>query len=394
MQRPGRRREAMMKQVGSTVTLENARAILVVKLDRVGDFILLSPFLRGLRKSAPLARIDLLVAPMSLPVANLCPYVDGVFGITMDQAAVNITGKDAMSGDALIGRFKTGYYDIAVVPRWDHDSYGAGAVAKASNAARVFGFSSNSNPIKRRNNQGFDEAFYTDVLDAPSCAHEVSHNLELLRFLGGTADGEHLEIWTTADDDAEAERRLGAFGRGAPLVAISPGSSESERVLPISKLCAILSRVADWNPEIRFAVIGGPAEIPAAEMLVSRLPLCRSWCGDTTLTQHAAMIRHCTAAISMCSAPAQIAAAMQVPTIVFSSHPLDGDPLECPSPERFRPWGTMESLFIQPPYALWPCSASCNADVPHCIINIPDDLAVDSITGFVMAAHARSARNF
>lgn len=381
----------MVKEVSGMMALDKVRSILVVKLDRVGDFILISPFLRGLRKSAPQARIDLVVAPMSVPLASLCPYVDGVFSITIDNQAVNLAGSDAASSEAFISRFKSGFYDVAVVPRWDHDSYGAGAVAKASNAGRIFGFSSNSTPIKRRTNEGFDGAFYTDLLDDPSCAHEVAHNLNLLKFLGGKEDGQQLEMWTTPDDDAEAMHRIGAFDRRAPLVAISPGSSESERILPISKLCAILSGVADRIPGVQFAVIGGPSEIPAAEMLVNRLPACRSWCGDTTLTQHAAMLKYCTAAISMCSAPAQMAAAMDVPIIVFSSHPLDGDPLECPSPERFRPWGTMPSLFIQPDYVLWPCSASCNAGVPHCIINIPDDRATSSIAEFVTAAHGRPA---
>src|SRR5579875_2073541 len=56
--------------------IQDVESILVIKLDRVGDFVLASPFLRGLRASAPKARIDLVVTPEAFPVAEHCPYVD------------------------------------------------------------------------------------------------------------------------------------------------------------------------------------------------------------------------------------------------------------------------------------------------------------------------------
>src|SRR5262245_2097585 len=54
------------------------RRILVVKLDAIGDVVLLTPFLRELRRSFPHAKIALLVQKAIAPLVELCPYVDTV----------------------------------------------------------------------------------------------------------------------------------------------------------------------------------------------------------------------------------------------------------------------------------------------------------------------------
>ena len=45
------------------VALSEARSILIVKLDAMGDFVLATPFIRELRHAAPNAHIALVVSP-------------------------------------------------------------------------------------------------------------------------------------------------------------------------------------------------------------------------------------------------------------------------------------------------------------------------------------------
>src|SRR6266508_2682565 len=61
---------------GPAVQLSSARSILVVTLDRCGDFVLLAPFIRELRRNAPHARIELIVRDDVADLARYCPYID------------------------------------------------------------------------------------------------------------------------------------------------------------------------------------------------------------------------------------------------------------------------------------------------------------------------------
>jgi hypothetical protein len=59
--------------------LTEARRILVIRPDEIGDVILTSPFLRDLRQAAPGAKITLLVKPACYPLVQHCPHADAVF---------------------------------------------------------------------------------------------------------------------------------------------------------------------------------------------------------------------------------------------------------------------------------------------------------------------------
>ena len=54
------------------------KRILVLRLDEIGDVILMSPFLRELRRNLPDAKITLIVKPAVYNLVEHCPYVDNV----------------------------------------------------------------------------------------------------------------------------------------------------------------------------------------------------------------------------------------------------------------------------------------------------------------------------
>ena len=59
--------------------LQDVKSVLVGRLDeRIGDFVLMTPFLRELRRNASQAWITLLVTPAVAELAVLCPYVNEV----------------------------------------------------------------------------------------------------------------------------------------------------------------------------------------------------------------------------------------------------------------------------------------------------------------------------
>lgn len=376
------------------IDLKACRSILVLKLDSIGDFILATPFLRGLRAAAPHARIDLLVAPKTLPLAELCPYVDRVVGLEVSEGPrqqsdgvaaptfqVEAFGAIA-SREGLLHDYRNHNYDLAVVPRWDLDMGYGSWLCRGSEAPRRVGFSVPHIYAKF----GQYVSNFTDVLHRPFPAHEVEHNASLLSYLKtGEAEARPpdpgpVELWIRQQDLQAADRLLRETGLGAsPFIAVCPGAAGANRRMPAGKLLRILRQVERALPSARFLVLGSDFERQTAALLSAGLRHCVEACGRTTLRETVALLSRAAAAVTMDSGPAHMAAAAETPTVVFCPHPRGADPIDNHSPARFRPWGRAESIVLQPEEAVWPCSDRCRGGGPNCIVAIPDEDGAEAI---------------
>ena len=382
------------------VDLEKCRKILVVKLDCIGDFILATPFLRGLRLAAPHAHIDLMVWPVALPLAELCPYVDRIVGMQFHyppggDAQVEVLGKQE-SREGVIFDYANHQYDLAVVPRWDHDMGRAAFICRCSQAPLRVGFSV---PDLYAHVGDYASENLTHVLHRPFAAHDVEHNAALLRYLRGDsgvvsdADAGPVEVWACKEDMDAAARMLREVSLDLfrPIVAICPGASGANRRMPVVKLLGILRRVEDLLSGVQFLVLGCSSEHETALALCSSLMHCSDLCGRTTVREMAALLSLVTVAVSMDSGPAHIAAATDTSVLVFSPHPLNGDAIDNHSPTRFRPWGRGESVVLQPEDAVWPCRDRCRGEGPNCILAIPDEVSAQTIVRLAERALNRIA---
>ncbi|MBK1840284.1 glycosyltransferase family 9 protein [Azospirillum sp. YIM B02556] len=357
--------------------LAAVRSILVVKLDEAGDFVMATPFLRGLRAAAPQARILLAVREAVADLAVTCRWVDGVVAARPKEGGgIDFRGITP-DGLKLFAECYRAGFDLALVPRYDFDRHGATTLAANSRARLVAGFSERVTPWKADGNRGFDRA-YGLALDPPPGRHEVEQNGALLDALGAAPDLGPLELTLTAEDREEARRLLGSAD-GRPLIAVAPGAASPRRNYPAERLAAVVSAVAG-TLDARIAVLGTLAERPAANLLAAALPgRTIDLTGATPLRVAAAVMTEAALAITMDSAPAHLAAAAGVPVAVFSCHPPGGDPNHIHAPERFRPWtgGREErALVLRPEAAVAPCATSCLAADAHCIAAIdPADAA-------------------
>ena len=77
--------------------------ILVIRNDKLGDFMLAWPALALLKKSLPLAKITVLVPAYTRELASACPWVDEVL---LDPQALNQATKKNF--DAVLTLFSTG----------------------------------------------------------------------------------------------------------------------------------------------------------------------------------------------------------------------------------------------------------------------------------------------
>src|SRR5579885_3416338 len=57
---------------------QTARNILAVRMDNIGDVVMLGPALRAVKETSPQARITLLASPAGATAAGMLPWVDEV----------------------------------------------------------------------------------------------------------------------------------------------------------------------------------------------------------------------------------------------------------------------------------------------------------------------------
>jgi ADP-heptose:LPS heptosyltransferase len=384
---PAERTESTLFRSGKTdIALEGFRNILIVKLDSIRQAVLLSPFLREFRANAPEARITLMVREQVAEIVALCPYVDRVISVV-----VKPRGRGFQSTDK---EFNAEYdrksFDLAIVPRWEIDEFGAGAIARGSGARRVFGFSEAVTQDKALANRGAD-AHFSDAFLRLTPDHAVRQNLALLEYMNGVVSNDGLEAWIGPTDNARADALLSPLLGAEPCVALCPGATDPGKIFPPELLLRILSA---FPPSWRFVILGSTAECVFADVLHQHLgERTFDFCGKTSLREAVAILRRCRAAIAMDSALAQVAAAVDRPVAVFSMHPRHGgnDTLE-QSPLRFSPWCPEDRrLLIQPEHA-WPgCERGCRwrNRGPHCIANI-DLGATTRVLHAFLGAHVSS----
>jgi len=358
----------------SDLAVGDARSILVVRLDAIGDLVLMSPFLRELRRSNPVTWITLVVDPRFVNLMELCPHVNAV--LTFDPQYPGRTGLLGLHFRALrLARVHLWprRFDLALLPRWDVDDYHSAFVAYFSGAPCRIGYSENVSPMKQRMNRDLDSLF-TRTLFAHAPKHEVERNLDFLREVGGMVTDDHLELWLSEEDREAARAALASRGvtGGDLLIGIAPGAGHPKRLWPLGRFIEV-GRFLVQELGARLLIVGGPEDRELAFRLQQKLGAAAfSFAGETTLRQTAALLEHAQLMVANDSGPMHLAAAAGAAVVEISCHPVGAGQSHPNSPVRFHPW-TAEYLALQPEKPSEPCSSACNWYEPHCILGVSVD---------------------
>lgn len=353
------------------INLRNVNRVLVVRLDEIGDVVMMTPFLRELRRNLPDAWITLVVKPAVHNLVELCPYVNEV--LTYDRTASGRFAEQRRHGRALRLGWKHLWrrrFDLAILPRWGADYYHGSFLTYFSGAPRRVGYSANVSESKQRLNSGLD-CLLSHKLEDSDPKHEIEHNLDVIRFLGGTVQEDQLELWLGEDDETFAEKVLNSKGVHPKdlLFAFGPGKRDLKRRWPLSRFVELgvwLKR----KYQVYILIVGEETEESLVQELQQQLgDIVINMVGRTNLRQAVSLLKHCHLYIGNDYGPKHMALAVGVPVIEINAHPLSGSPSHQDSPQRFGPWG-VPHLVLQPKKSLPPCSDGCDAKQPHCILNV------------------------
>jgi ADP-heptose:LPS heptosyltransferase len=370
---------------GTETAVADARRILLVALSEIGDAVLLSPFLRELRRLAPRAHITLVHRPAASSLYARCPYVDRT--LTYEPRAARLLRPVVLPlrSSRFARRMLDGpRLDVAIVPRWDTDHHFATAIAFWSDAARRVGYSEHVNGRKATLNAGFDRLL-TDAVPSGTALHEVERHLALLRYMGAAPSGGPLELWLDDDDEREVDEQLSFSGvvSERPLIAMLIGAADPKRRWPAERFALLGAALLRRYTKAHVLIIGGSEDVAAQSVVLDALQLrAVPLAGRLTLRESAAALRRCVVAVGNDSGALHLAAAARVPCVEISCHPANGDVLHNNAPERFGPWG-VPSTIVRPGAPIPPCSTACAMHAPHCILRVEVDEVLTAVVGFV-----------
>jgi ADP-heptose:LPS heptosyltransferase/GT2 family glycosyltransferase len=297
------------------------KAILVVKVDHIGDFITSLPAIRRLKAAFPAARLTALVAPASAAIAAVEPAIDECipFEFFFERSELGEKELTETELDALTERLAPYRFDIAVDLR-KHLS--TRHLLRCSGAQVLAGYDSIENfpwldvVLEWDGDKALVRKRSHIVDDLVNLVAAVDDACEPRRQLFDPAP-----IAMTAEELPTPARDL--FQR--PVVAIHPGSGNVMRQWPAKHIPALIDLLIEQD-DVAVLLIGGRDDEEKANWImrqVDRPDRVVSVAGQVPLRELPRLLAACALFIGGNSGPKHIAAASGVPTIGIHSGVVD-----------------------------------------------------------------------
>ncbi|MEA1649780.1 glycosyltransferase family 9 protein [Nitrospirillum sp. BR 11164] len=369
----------------------------ILKLDSIGDSVLLTSFLRplrpwfggeiGLMASARVRdlvtrdpRIDrTLLVPVRLPW--LAPdEATAWLEATIDQAVAFLEGVDA-----------------TIIPRLMPDYYLANHIAVLAGVPRRYGLTSPRMPDLTRFNAAFT-AMMTDVVTIPAPCHEVEVMGALMRAVSGggaapTSSEPRCDIHLDEVDRATAWTTVPPVA-GRTLVALGLGASTGRRRWPVDQVVTAARTLAGRH-DLTFALLGGTDVAGDAAAVAQALgSRAHNLAGRLDLRKSAAVLERAALYIGNDSGLMHMAAAVAVPVVEISCHPLTAPDNHENAPHRFGPVGVPHRI-VRPTAPADPaCALGCvSRHTAHCITGVSPTEVVAAAETLLASATLSATRS-
>jgi ADP-heptose:LPS heptosyltransferase len=311
--------------------------ILLVRPGRLGDLVMTSAVLRGLRRSVPFARIDVMVSDAAPQILERHPSIDHVIHcpLPIDYAGWSVrkwcASAIALFQTAMLVRGES--YDLAINLRpqfW----WGAAMLALAGVPHRI------------GHDVAGSAALLTHCLTFSSEEHMVASHLRAVSAGLQEIGREGLErpydaatspshFRPTLQEHHEVATRLRSYGIGrqTPLLLIHPGTSVLYKLWHPTSWATCGAQLAQRFPKMRVVLTGTTPERPMMEAIAREMGEdMKVPCLTGMSVGHlAALLARAHLVLGVDSGALHLAVAQETPTVqVFSST----------DPTRYGPWGS------------------------------------------------------
>ena len=355
------------------------RAILLVRLERIGDLLMSLGAIRAVRERAPGVRIELVVGSWNEPLARLTPWVDRIETLDLPWLARGAphAGLGARIGAALGWRRRR--FDLAINFEGDIRS---NLLLWLSGAPRRVGFGmAGGGPL------------LTDCVPYDPHAHVAANSLRLVERALGSAPGEApvsapcLSVPATARDRAAV--LLGREAAAGPIVGIHASGGRRIKQWDPGRFAEVAARLARSHGA-RIVLTGSAADRPDVDRLKAGLPAgieVTDLAGENDLAILAAVLERLAVFVTGDTGPMHLAAAVGTP-IVGIFGPSD--------PTRWGPLAASARI-VRVDLPCSPCNRirrpprRCVGHVPDCLDKVPADRVYEAVVSVIAESGARGS---
>ncbi len=288
------------------------RNVLLMRLDNIGDVVLLSAAIRTVRENLPDARLTLLASPAGAQAVPLLPWLDDV----MVWRAVwqDVGGRmplDPARELELVRALESRRFDAAVI--FTSFSQSPHGPAYACYLAGI--------PLRLGESKEFGGSLLTtEIRGMPDDLYQAERNLRLLERVGFEASSRRPQVHVPARARVTSRALLSKLGvtAGEPYLMVHPGASCQARRYPLERFGAV-ARLLARRTGLPVFLVGSAREARELEDVAAASPGVISVAGRTRVEDLAAAVSQASLVICNDSLTMHLSAALNVPSLVLFS---------------------------------------------------------------------------
>ena len=297
----------------------NARRLLCVRLDSLGDVLMCTPAMRALKEALPGSHLTLLGSAGGAQLAPFVPEIDAVLRFAAPWmkhpvGANPVTDKDTVDGPDFAGcvaALRRHSFDAAVI----FTSYSQSPLPAALLCHQA------GIPLRLATCRENPYALLTDWVPEPerthASRHEVRRQLDLVATLGCAPRDTRLSfrVHDNAIDTVSELLLTEGIDPASPLIVLHPGASAPSRRYPARHWPPLMRRLAA-HTRCRLVLTGTAAEAAAIDAMIGASGVgARSLAGKLGLGELGALLSRAALLVANNTGPAHIAAALGTPVL-------------------------------------------------------------------------------
>ncbi len=353
-----------------------AKRILAVRLDTIGDVLMTTPAIRALKHSVDGRSVTLLTSTPGAAVADLVPEIDET--VVHDPAWMKYTPARSGSAEerAVIDRLRRGRFDAAVL----FTVYSQNPLPSAllCHMADI--------PLRLAHCRENPYQLLTDWVPEPEpengVRHEVRRQLDLVAEVGAVTADDTLSLRLPRIARQRALRALARAGVDVdrPWIVVHPGATAASRRYPPERFAVVgrhLSRIEGYQ----VVFTGTEAEKPLVQKIRAAMGAeSHSLAGMLTLADFAAIIQEAPVIVSNNSGPVHVAAAVGTPVV---------DLYALTNPQH-TPWEVPHRVLSHEVPCAYCYKAECPKGHHQCLRLVEPDEVVDAVRQLARRASVRA----
>ncbi len=334
-----------------------ARNILAVRMDNIGDVLMVGPALRAVKETSPESRVTLLASPAGSAAVPLLPWIDdGIVWRASWQDVGNRVPFDPAGERQLIDLLAERHFDAALVfTSFSQTPHVPGYVCHLAGI-----------PLRAGESKEFGgNTLSTALTGAPEEMHQVERNLRLVESVGFREHNRQLAVRIPDGARARVCHLLQEAGLDPtrPYVLLHPGASATARRYPPQRFGRVADLLIQRGSQV--LVTGVERERAVLDAVLTEAPGAGCLIGGIDLTEYAALVERAEAVICNNSLPLHLADAVRTPEVVLFSGTDDE--------EQWRP-RTTEARLLRRETSCYPCYRfECPIGLP-CLDITPEEV--------------------